>query len=100
MQSIHNIRRSIAMLAMGALCAGSAMAQNDWCKSKWGPNDEIGAANLLTPQLAAESSSTRLPPMGVRSDVSMSASALQLARPSSATWAPICGSITQSWAIA
>lgn len=54
MQSIHNIRRSIAMLAMGALCAGSALAQNDWCKSKWGPNDEIGAANLLTPQLAAD----------------------------------------------
>ena len=54
MQSIHNIRRSITMLAMGALCAGSALAQNDWCKSKWGPNDEIGAANLLTPQLAAD----------------------------------------------
>ena len=54
MQSIHQIRRTIAMLAMGTFCAGSALAQNDWCKSKWGPNDEIGAANLLTPQLAAE----------------------------------------------
>ena len=54
MQSIHQIRRTIAMLAMGTFCAGSALAQNDWCKSKWGPNNEIGAANLLTPQLAAE----------------------------------------------
>jgi kynurenine formamidase len=27
-------------------------AQPDWCKSKWGPNDQIGAANLLTPELA------------------------------------------------
>jgi hypothetical protein len=31
--------------------AGSANAQ-DWTKSKWGPNDEIGAANYLTPELA------------------------------------------------
>ena len=30
---------------------GSASAQ-DWTKSKWGPNDEIGAANYLTPELA------------------------------------------------
>ena len=52
--SIHQLRRTIAMLALGALCAGSAIAQNDWCKSKWGPNDEIGATNLLTPQLAAD----------------------------------------------
>ncbi|MGO3931249.1 cyclase family protein [Rhodopseudomonas pseudopalustris] len=28
-----------------------AMAQ-DWTKSKWGPDDEIGAANYLTPELA------------------------------------------------
>ncbi len=54
MQSIHQIRRAIALLAVGIFCAGSALAQNDWCKSKWGPNDEIGAANLLTPQLAAD----------------------------------------------
>jgi kynurenine formamidase len=54
MPSIHQICRAVAVLAVGAVCAGSALAQNDWCKSKWGPNDEIGAANLLTPQLAAE----------------------------------------------
>ncbi|WP_157019458.1 cyclase family protein [Mesorhizobium xinjiangense] len=24
----------------------------EWCKSKWGPEDQIGAANLLSPQLA------------------------------------------------
>ena len=54
MPSIHQLRRAVAVLSVGALCAGSALAQNDWCKSKWGPNDEIGAANLLTPQLAAD----------------------------------------------
>lgn len=32
--------------------AGTAQAQADWCKSKYGPHDEIGAANLLTPELA------------------------------------------------
>ena len=35
-----------------AASAGSALAQDDWCKSKWGPQDEIGAANILTPQMA------------------------------------------------
>jgi kynurenine formamidase len=38
---------TIAML--GAF--GPAAAQ-DWTKSKWGPTDEIGAANYLTPELA------------------------------------------------
>ncbi|CAN0229814.1 unnamed protein product, partial [Phaeothamnion confervicola] len=53
MQSIKHLRRAAAVLIVSAACAGGAVAQNDWCKSKWGPNDEIGAANLLTPQLAA-----------------------------------------------
>jgi kynurenine formamidase len=51
-------RRSRAIAAL-ALCAPllAAQAQQgaappDWCKSKWGPSDEIGAANLLTPALA------------------------------------------------
>ena len=31
--------------------AGPALAQDtSWCKSKYGPNDEIGAANLLSAQ--------------------------------------------------
>jgi kynurenine formamidase len=35
--------------------AQPAWAKNpDWCKSKWGPNDEKGAGNLMTPQLAME----------------------------------------------
>src|SRR6201995_3136078 len=37
---------SVAMLSM----IGTANAQ-DWTKSKWGPNDEIGAANYMTPEL-------------------------------------------------
>ena len=40
---------------MSSLLALPALAQQpDWCKSKYGPNDEIGAGNLLTPQLALE----------------------------------------------
>lgn len=54
MQSMKHLRRAAAVLIIGAAYAGSAFAQNDWCKSKWGPNDEIGAANLLTPELAAQ----------------------------------------------
>ena len=54
MQSMKHLRRAAAVLIIGAAYAGGAFAQNDWCKSKWGPNDEIGAANLLTPELAAQ----------------------------------------------
>ena len=32
---------------------GTARAQ-DWTKSKWGPNDEIGAANYMTPELVVK----------------------------------------------
>ena len=35
-----------------AFAQPQAGQQPDWCKSKWGPNDEIGAANLLTPEVA------------------------------------------------
>jgi kynurenine formamidase len=44
----------IAALAAASLVATPALAQADWCKSKWGPADEIGAANLLTPEMARE----------------------------------------------
>lgn len=54
MQSMKHLRRAAVVLMVGMAYAGGAIAQNDWCKSKWGPNDEIGAANLLTPQLAAQ----------------------------------------------
>lgn len=49
-----DIRSRIAQLAAAAACllAGPALAQADWCKSPYGPNDEIGAANLLTPAMA------------------------------------------------
>jgi kynurenine formamidase len=40
---------------MSSLLVLPAVAQQpDWCKSKYGPADEIGAGNLLTPQLALE----------------------------------------------
>jgi kynurenine formamidase len=44
--------RTLATAACAAALASAAHAQADWCKSKYGPNDEIGAANLLTPDLA------------------------------------------------
>lgn len=51
-------------LAVGVLAAGPALAHDekkpdaaaaaDWTKSKYGPKDEIGAANLVTPALVAK----------------------------------------------
>lgn len=46
------LTRGAAALLCAAAFAGGAQAQADWCKSKYGPNDEIGAGNLLTPELA------------------------------------------------
>ncbi|VIO75522.1 cyclase family protein [Bradyrhizobium ivorense] len=43
---------SIALLGM----PGAASAQ-DWTKSKWGPDDEIGAANYMTPDLVVKAAS-------------------------------------------
>ena len=43
---------SVAMLGT----VGTASAQ-DWTKSKWGPNDEIGAANYMTPELVLKAAS-------------------------------------------
>src|SRR5689334_6338718 len=46
---------TLTVLIMMALapCAAAQDAQS-WCKSKWGAEDEKGAGNLLTPELALE----------------------------------------------
>ena len=54
MKKIVTFRQLLLTTAIGFGASSAAWAQADWCKSKWGPNDEIGAANLLTPALAAE----------------------------------------------
>jgi kynurenine formamidase len=48
--------RFLAAMAAGALLttASIAQAQATWYPSKWGPNDELGAANYLTPAVALE----------------------------------------------
>ena len=40
--------------AVGLLTAVSASAQDSWHPSKWGADDQIGAANLLTPEKVLE----------------------------------------------
>jgi len=50
MTFLRHALAGLATLAIGL----SAQAQQTWFPSKWGPNDELGAANYLTPQLAAE----------------------------------------------
>ena len=41
--------------AMSLVCGPAlAQAQAEWCQSRYGPNDQIGAANLLTPQVALD----------------------------------------------
>ena len=45
--------KKLGILAAGALALGLAnpAAAQDWTKSKWGPKDEAGAANHITPDL-------------------------------------------------
>jgi kynurenine formamidase len=53
----HMIRKVSWLALLGSLAlvplAGTAAAQ-DWTKSKWGPTDEIGAANYITPELVVK----------------------------------------------
>lgn len=44
--------KPIVIMAIGAVAFGLAApaAAQDWTKSKYGPKDEIGAANLITPE--------------------------------------------------
>ncbi len=52
--TISLVGRAVAAGALALSLSGLALAQQpDWCKSKYGDKDEIGAANLLTPALAA-----------------------------------------------
>jgi hypothetical protein len=37
-------------------------AQQDWTKSKWGPTDEIGAANYITPELVVKAAQLQYGP--------------------------------------
>lgn len=44
--------RKLALLSVvGLLALATPASAQDWTKSKWGPNDELGAANTITPEL-------------------------------------------------
>jgi kynurenine formamidase len=40
--------------SVALLLAGGAANAQDWTKSKWGPNDEIGAANNMSPDIVVK----------------------------------------------
>ena len=44
----------MAVLAATLATSVGAAAQASWYPSKWGPNDEIGAANYMTPATALQ----------------------------------------------
>ncbi len=50
------IARSLTLYTACALAlgAGPVIADNDWQESKWGPDDRIGAANHLTPDVVLD----------------------------------------------
>ncbi|MDD1531203.1 polyketide cyclase [Bradyrhizobium sp. WBOS7] len=52
------MRNTLVLCCVAVLSAisGTASAQ-DWTKSKWGPNDEVGAANYMTPELVVKAAS-------------------------------------------
>ena len=50
MKQVHKALIGAAALALSL----TASAQQNWFPSKFGPNDELGAANYLTPAVAAE----------------------------------------------
>lgn len=48
------MRNTLVLCCVAVLSAisGTASAQ-DWTKSKWGPNDEVGAANYMSSEARA-----------------------------------------------
>jgi hypothetical protein len=50
----HVIVLCCSVALLGSI--GPASAQ-DWTKSKWGPDDEIGAANYMKPELVVKAAS-------------------------------------------
>ncbi|WP_375308347.1 cyclase family protein [Bradyrhizobium sp. A11] len=52
------MRNTLVLCCVAVLSAisGTVSAQ-DWTKSKWGPNDEVGAANYMTPELVVKAAS-------------------------------------------
>lgn len=47
-------RQGIVGLLLAGVLASPVLAQEDWTKSKWGADDEIGAANLITEKSVKE----------------------------------------------
>src|SRR5262245_50832 len=70
------MQKMIATLTVSFLiaCASGAQAQDaqSWCKSKWGADDEKGAANILDPQLALDAAKLvktgKVYPLGVETN--------------------------------
>ena len=51
-----NFRTVGTLGALTLAMSFGALAQSTWYPSKWGPNDEIGSANYMTPALALQAS--------------------------------------------
>ena len=51
-----NLRTVGTLGALTLATSFGALAQSTWYPSKWGPNDEIGSANYMTPALALQAS--------------------------------------------
>lgn len=46
--------RTLVSLSAALLVTVAPASAQDWTKSKWGPNDEIGAANYLSPEIVVK----------------------------------------------
>lgn len=46
--------RTLVSLSAALLVTAVPAGAQDWTKSKWGPNDEIGAANYLSPEIVVK----------------------------------------------
>jgi len=67
-------RKAALALSLMITCVTAAQAQDaqGWCKSKWGPTDELGAANLLSSQLTLDAAKLiktgKVYPLGVETN--------------------------------
>jgi kynurenine formamidase len=51
---VHSFKAFVLSFSVALLATFGTASAQDWTKSKWGPNDEIGAANYMTPELVVK----------------------------------------------
>ncbi|WP_428698152.1 cyclase family protein [Stappia sp.] len=57
MRNVFSLKLIAGLALAASTCLAQADGAHDWTKSRWGPDDQIGSANLMTPERVKAASS-------------------------------------------